>query len=105
MLLIDISKEISVKAIRNLLNITEANINPSIPTANFKWNKNIPIKANARLPTRLNLVARGIDIDSSRCPNCDSDLESEEHLFITCPVAIGVWKGIIKWCPFKKLST
>ncbi|PWA41584.1 reverse transcriptase zinc-binding domain-containing protein [Artemisia annua] len=41
-----------------------------------KWNKTLPIKINIhswrlrkdRLPTRSNLDARGIDIDSLRCP-------------------------------------
>ena len=58
------------------------NVTPS------RWNKLIPIKVNIaswrfenrRVPTRVNLDHRGIDLDSVRCPICDEDLETEEHI-------------------------
>ncbi|GKB32197.1 RNA-directed DNA polymerase, eukaryota, reverse transcriptase zinc-binding domain protein [Tanacetum coccineum] len=58
-------------------------------------NKILPLKINiftwrtlnGRLPTRLNLDSRGIDLHSIRCPLCDDAIESEEHLFVYCKIA------------------
>ncbi|GJR77559.1 zinc knuckle CX2CX4HX4C containing protein [Tanacetum coccineum] len=58
----------------------------------IRWNRILPIKVNIntwrlcldRLPTRCNLDARGVDLDSTRCPICDEDLESSQHLFVEC---------------------
>ncbi|GJW29049.1 reverse transcriptase domain, reverse transcriptase zinc-binding domain protein [Tanacetum coccineum] len=70
-----------------------------------RWNKSLPIKINVhtwrlyldRLPTRCNLDSRGIDLHSSRCPVCDGDIETAQHLFIDCPIASGLWCMVIKW--------
>nr|GEW47153.1 reverse transcriptase domain, reverse transcriptase zinc-binding domain protein [Tanacetum cinerariifolium] len=48
-----------------------------------------------RLPTRCNLNARGIDIDSTRCPVCNEGQETSCHLFIECPV--GLWNMVSAW--------
>ncbi|GJT05932.1 RNA-directed DNA polymerase, eukaryota, reverse transcriptase zinc-binding domain protein [Tanacetum coccineum] len=50
-----------------------------------------------RLPTRVNIDRRGIDIDSIRCPICDEDLESEDYLFVSCVIAVEIWKNILDW--------
>ncbi|GJW85332.1 tRNA isopentenyltransferase [Tanacetum coccineum] len=71
----------------------------------IRWNATLPIKVNIhtwratidRLPTRYNLDARGIDLDSTRCPICDGCVETSEHLFIDCTVARGLWKMISSW--------
>ncbi|GKD79087.1 RNA-directed DNA polymerase, eukaryota, reverse transcriptase zinc-binding domain protein [Tanacetum coccineum] len=65
-----------------------------------RWNKSLPIKINVhtwrlyldRLPTRCNLDSRGIDLHSFRCPVCDGDIETAQHLFIDCPIASGLWR-------------
>ncbi|PWA63654.1 reverse transcriptase domain, Reverse transcriptase zinc-binding domain protein [Artemisia annua] len=70
-----------------------------------KWNKTLPIKINIhswrlrkdRLPTRSNLDARGIDIDSLRCPVCNDAIESTTHLFVECTVAADIWSRIKDW--------
>ncbi|GJS78902.1 RNA-directed DNA polymerase, eukaryota, reverse transcriptase zinc-binding domain protein [Tanacetum coccineum] len=70
-----------------------------------RWNKILPIKINIhswrlgldRLPTRCNLDARGIDIHSKRCPVCDEDLESNQHLFVDCFLAASLWRKIAYW--------
>ncbi|PWA81239.1 reverse transcriptase zinc-binding domain-containing protein [Artemisia annua] len=75
------------------------------PPGITRWNKNLPIKINVhtwrlyldRLPTRCNLDSRGIDLHSSRCPVCDGDIETAQHLFIDCPIASGLWRMVIKW--------
>nr|GEX22654.1 RNA-directed DNA polymerase, eukaryota, reverse transcriptase zinc-binding domain protein [Tanacetum cinerariifolium] len=50
-----------------------------------------------RLPTRYNLDARGIDLDSTGRPVCDGCVETSQHLFIDCTVARGLWKMISRW--------
>ncbi|GKB24266.1 RNA-directed DNA polymerase, eukaryota, reverse transcriptase zinc-binding domain protein [Tanacetum coccineum] len=53
--------------------------------------------SNKRILTRYNLDRRGIDLHSSRCPVCDNDIETEEHLFVKCPIAIASWKMVFSW--------
>ncbi|GJR37723.1 RNA-directed DNA polymerase, eukaryota, reverse transcriptase zinc-binding domain protein [Tanacetum coccineum] len=70
-----------------------------------RWNKGLPIKinintwrvSNGRLPTRSNLDLRGIDLHLVRCPMCDNDIETEEHVFVSCPIAVNTWKQVLKW--------
>ncbi|GJS02581.1 RNA-directed DNA polymerase, eukaryota, reverse transcriptase zinc-binding domain protein [Tanacetum coccineum] len=70
-----------------------------------RWNKLVPIKVNIamwrsenrRLPTRVNLDNRGIDLDSIKCPVCDNDLETEEHILVKCDIAKLVWNDVLKW--------
>ncbi|GKE42550.1 RNA-directed DNA polymerase, eukaryota, reverse transcriptase zinc-binding domain protein, partial [Tanacetum coccineum] len=42
---------------------------------------------NRRIPTRVNLDHIGVDLDSVRCPVCDNDLETEDHILVKCEVA------------------
>jgi hypothetical protein len=52
-----------------------------------------------RLPTRVNLARRGVihSPAQSLCFWCQSEVESEIHLFMTCPVAVEVWIAIYSW--------
>ncbi|GJZ08932.1 RNA-directed DNA polymerase, eukaryota, reverse transcriptase zinc-binding domain protein, partial [Tanacetum coccineum] len=71
----------------------------------FRWNRLLPIKVNIlcwriislRLPRRLSLDYRGVDLDSVRCPICDNDIENEEHLFVHCDVSINTWARVLQW--------
>ncbi|GJW77033.1 gypsy type transposase [Tanacetum coccineum] len=45
---------------------------------------------NHRIPTRVNLDSRGIDLHSTRCPICDDDLETEDHVLVKCDVALNI---------------
>ncbi|XP_035837072.1 uncharacterized protein LOC118484992 [Helianthus annuus] len=73
---------------------------------NFVWCKWVPIKCNImnwrgnldRLPTRLDLKRRDVDIPSVMCPFCDEVEESVEHLFTACSVALRVWSTFSVWC-------
>ncbi|GJR97829.1 RNA-directed DNA polymerase, eukaryota, reverse transcriptase zinc-binding domain protein [Tanacetum coccineum] len=55
------------------------------------WDKNIPRKVNifiwrlilGRLPHRLNLSSRGIDIQAISCPSCNGNVESSNHIFLS----------------------
>ncbi|GKD70354.1 reverse transcriptase domain, reverse transcriptase zinc-binding domain protein [Tanacetum coccineum] len=80
--------------------------NTLCPHSNLvRWNRSLPIKVNVfswrlsldRLPTRTNLNARGIDVHSSRCPVCDDALETSQHLFVECCVAVGLWNMVKTW--------
>ncbi|GJS17970.1 RNA-directed DNA polymerase, eukaryota, reverse transcriptase zinc-binding domain protein [Tanacetum coccineum] len=60
-----------------------------------RWVKVVPIKVNIhawkvcldKLPTRLNLSIRGIDIPSILCPICNSYVESSSRIFFSCSLA------------------
>ncbi|XP_071704291.1 uncharacterized protein [Rutidosis leptorrhynchoides] len=53
-----------------------------------------------RIPTRVNLDKRGIDLHSVRCPLCDDDLESVEHTLIFCKHAFDLWERVFIWWGF-----
>ncbi|GJY85810.1 RNA-directed DNA polymerase, eukaryota, reverse transcriptase zinc-binding domain protein, partial [Tanacetum coccineum] len=50
-----------------------------------------------RLPTRLNLSLRGIEIPSIECPICNSGMESVDHIFFDCEVASNIWRLVDVW--------
>ncbi|GKB88668.1 RNA-directed DNA polymerase, eukaryota, partial [Tanacetum coccineum] len=73
--------------------------------AQTRWIKYIPIKVNifawrARqdcLPTRVNLIRRGITIESSLCPVCSVCEEDVCHIFFRCDLAQLVLRRICRW--------
>ncbi|GKC33112.1 RNA-directed DNA polymerase, eukaryota, reverse transcriptase zinc-binding domain protein [Tanacetum coccineum] len=79
----------------------------------IRWNKTIPIKVNIfswrlcvdRLPTRCNLDKRGLDLDSVRCPMCNDDLETVQHVFVDCSVANYLWNMISVWWGFNNFPS
>ncbi|GJZ43736.1 probable leucine-rich repeat receptor-like serine/threonine-protein kinase, partial [Tanacetum coccineum] len=98
---IDDTKSFSVKGLRTHITNTTIALDQNYP----RWNKLVPIKVNiascriakGRLPTKINLDLRGIDLHSVRCPLCDDDLETEHHLFIHCRIAKQVWLDVLRW--------
>nr|GEU79749.1 RNA-directed DNA polymerase, eukaryota [Tanacetum cinerariifolium] len=70
-----------------------------------RWIKAIPIKINifawrARrdcLPTRTNLIKRGITIDSTLCPICGVSEEDVQHTFFRCDLAKNISRRICRW--------
>ncbi|GKC70098.1 RNA-directed DNA polymerase, eukaryota, reverse transcriptase zinc-binding domain protein, partial [Tanacetum coccineum] len=54
-----------------------------------------------RLPHRLNLSSRGLDIDSILCPVCSEHVESNSHVFFSCSVAFNIWRLVRGWCDLK----
>ncbi|GJS87764.1 RNA-directed DNA polymerase, eukaryota, reverse transcriptase zinc-binding domain protein [Tanacetum coccineum] len=70
------------------------------------WDKTLPRKVNIfmwrlkidRLPRRLNLSSRGIEIPEISCPSCNGNVESNHHIFFGCEFAKEVWKNIRRWC-------
>ncbi|GJV02489.1 RNA-directed DNA polymerase, eukaryota, reverse transcriptase zinc-binding domain protein [Tanacetum coccineum] len=70
-----------------------------------RWNRCVPIKINVfmwrlllnKLPSRVNLDRRGIDVGSILCPICQDDVESVYHLFFSCEMAKDLWDLLAKW--------
>ncbi|GJS10559.1 RNA-directed DNA polymerase, eukaryota [Tanacetum coccineum] len=70
-----------------------------------RWVRYIPIKLNIfawkvsmdKLPTRLNLSFRGIDIPSILCPVCYSYVESLSHLLFSCGLARHIMLKVFRW--------
>ncbi|GJX54941.1 reverse transcriptase domain, reverse transcriptase zinc-binding domain protein [Tanacetum coccineum] len=68
----------------------------SLPST--RWCKIIPRKVNIfmwrllldRLPHRLNLSSRGLDIDSILCPVCSEHVKSNSHAFFSCSAASNI---------------
>ena len=70
-----------------------------------RWNRLVPAKVNVffwrlklnKIPTRVNLDRRGIDIGSILCPFCGSDVETVNHLFFSCEMATDLWVLVARW--------
>ncbi|XP_071737968.1 uncharacterized protein [Rutidosis leptorrhynchoides] len=77
----------------------------TIPTF---WCKYIPININVfiwrfrlhRLPTRLNLLEKGLDFDNGSCSMCSNGLEDDLHIFATCDLAKLIWRRVGLWINF-----
>ncbi|GJV02001.1 RNA-directed DNA polymerase, eukaryota [Tanacetum coccineum] len=85
---LEASGDFSVSSVRH--HIDEVILPSSdVPT---RWVKMIPIKTNIlawkisldRLPTRFNLSARGLEIQSILCPLCNVSAETSSHTFFAC---------------------
>ncbi|GJW25715.1 RNA-directed DNA polymerase, eukaryota, reverse transcriptase zinc-binding domain protein [Tanacetum coccineum] len=97
------SRIFSVSSMRKWI---DATLSPdSNNVSRIRWNRLLLIKVNIhswrlgldRLPTRCNLNARGIEIDSTHCPVCNEGQETSCQLFIECPVAVGLWNMVSAW--------
>ncbi|GJV77892.1 RNA-directed DNA polymerase, eukaryota, reverse transcriptase zinc-binding domain protein [Tanacetum coccineum] len=95
------TKGFSVASARSLVDSHILKVSP-IAT---HWNGCIPIKVNIflwklllnKLPSRVNLDRRGIDIPSILCPNCQEDVETGNHIFFTCEMASTLWSMLDNW--------
>ncbi|GKD48157.1 RNA-directed DNA polymerase, eukaryota [Tanacetum coccineum] len=91
----------SVKSAREVIDKHLLIISPS-PT---RWSKLIPIKLNIfawrmfldKLPTKVNLSNKGIDIPCVLCLVCGSDVESRNHIFSGCSLALDLFKLMGRW--------
>ncbi|XP_071687589.1 uncharacterized protein [Rutidosis leptorrhynchoides] len=50
-----------------------------------------------RIPVRIELDKRGMDLHSVRCPLCDDALESVDHSLILCKHVRDIWTRVYKW--------
>ncbi|XP_071741379.1 uncharacterized protein [Rutidosis leptorrhynchoides] len=60
---------------------------------------------NKRLPVRLELDKRGIDLHIVRCSICDDELESAEHSLLSCKNATDIWVRVFKWWNINNFTT
>ncbi|GJW60262.1 RNA-directed DNA polymerase, eukaryota [Tanacetum coccineum] len=103
-----------VKDVRNLIDETflPKDVSPT------RWVKSIPIKVNIfawkvsldRLPTRFNLVSRGVPVPSLSCPSCNIVQEDLGHTLFSCDLAIGVSRlvcrrGNLTWTPLDSYAS
>nr|GEY23276.1 hypothetical protein [Tanacetum cinerariifolium] len=93
--------EFRVKDIRSSIDDTFLPSSDSVT----RWVKNVPIKVNIlawrirldRLPTRVNLIMRVVNIDSSKCSVCSLVQEDSNHLFFLCDLGKSISKRICRW--------
>ncbi|GJX42535.1 RNA-directed DNA polymerase, eukaryota [Tanacetum coccineum] len=65
----------------------------------------MPIKINVfawiirldKLPTRLNLSLKGIDITTIVCPLCHASVEFGSQIFFCCPMVQHLWRKLMRW--------
>ncbi|GJW10803.1 integrase, catalytic region, zinc finger, CCHC-type containing protein [Tanacetum coccineum] len=77
-----------------------------------RWVKCIPIKVNIyawkvyldKLPTRLNLSLRGIDISFILCPLCCTAVESTSHILFSCYLARQILSKVARWWELEYLD-
>ncbi|GKC93994.1 RNA-directed DNA polymerase, eukaryota [Tanacetum coccineum] len=90
--------------VKDARNIIDQKTLPSLPSTS--WDKIIPRKVNIfmwrlsldRLPHRLNLSLRGMDIPAISCSSCNANVESANHIFFECIIASDLWKLVYRWC-------
>ncbi|GJW09363.1 RNA-directed DNA polymerase, eukaryota [Tanacetum coccineum] len=98
---LDSSGLFSVKSAREFI---DESFLPKSDTST-RWVKYIPIKINIfawrvsldKLPSRLNLSLRGLDILSILCPLCSIAVESSSHLLFACHLARQLMKKVTRW--------
>ena len=74
----------------------------------FNWNNWVPSSVNIlawrffhkRLPTKVNLVKRGVTLPSVTCSFCNYADENEDHLFSDCRLSIKILKEVCNWWGF-----
>ncbi|GJZ25889.1 RNA-directed DNA polymerase, eukaryota, reverse transcriptase zinc-binding domain protein [Tanacetum coccineum] len=85
--------------------IIDAKLLPSL-VISTSWDTILPRKVNIfiwrlsldRFPHRLNLSSRGIDILKISCSSCNGNVESSNHIFFACNIAMEVWRLVRNWC-------
>ncbi|KAL4580506.1 hypothetical protein LXL04_016702 [Taraxacum kok-saghyz] len=91
----------SVASVRHFLD----NVNLGDSGVETRWNNFVPKKLNVllwriardRIPTRLNLYDRGVDLDTLLCPVFRTIGESSSRLFSLCPELAPLWSRIAGW--------
>ncbi|GKA68001.1 reverse transcriptase domain-containing protein [Tanacetum coccineum] len=96
------SGEFSVKSARSFI---DDSLLPKLD-APTRWVKVVPIKINIfswrvcldKLPSRLSISLRGLDIPSILCPICSIAVESSSHLLFSCHLAWSLMLKVARWC-------
>ncbi|GKC96748.1 RNA-directed DNA polymerase, eukaryota, reverse transcriptase zinc-binding domain protein [Tanacetum coccineum] len=91
----------SVASVRSLVDDHTLDVD----THATKWNRCIPIKVNVflwrlmlnKIPSRVNLDRKGIDVGSVLCPICQDDVETVNHVLFSCDMAKDLWALLARW--------
>jgi hypothetical protein len=74
--------------------------------SNFIWHRRVPVKVSImawcllcnRLPTKSNMLARGIiSHEAQRYVTGCGEVETVQHLFVSCPIFSDVWPLVQQW--------
>ncbi|GJZ37561.1 RNA-directed DNA polymerase, eukaryota [Tanacetum coccineum] len=57
-----------------------------------------------RLPVRVELDRRGIDLDLVLCASCNDSVETRAHCLVTCDLAMSVWTRLFNWWKVRIVS-
>ncbi|GJZ20063.1 RNA-directed DNA polymerase, eukaryota, reverse transcriptase zinc-binding domain protein [Tanacetum coccineum] len=101
----------AIFSVRSSRRLIDSKLIPSI-LPSTSWDNILPRKVNIflwrlsldRLPHRLNLSSRGIDIPTISCSSCNGNVESADHIFFACDLAKDVWSLVRKWCDLSSPS-
>nr|GEW18794.1 RNA-directed DNA polymerase, eukaryota [Tanacetum cinerariifolium] len=93
-----------VFCVKDARNLIEETFIPKEPIAT-RWLKIVPIKVNIfewklhhdRLPTRANMVRRGVHVHGTFCPVCETKIEEASHLFFCCDISRDLTRHICRW--------
>ena len=75
-------------------------------TSKFIWHRQVPLKVSLlvwrllcnRLPTKSNLVARGIIFkEAQMCVSGCNEVETAHHLFMPCATFSELWRYVRDW--------
>ncbi|XP_071718136.1 uncharacterized protein [Rutidosis leptorrhynchoides] len=90
----EMSARIDEKILNNSFRDQETIRNKYVPKKIevFAWRS-----SRKRIPTRVELDKKSIDLDSVRCPICDDDLETVDHAMVFCKNASEVWSKVFDW--------
>lgn len=80
-------------------------------TYKMLWDMDAPLKMKAfawrliqdRIPTKCNLIRRGINLNggNTNCVFCIRGEEESDHLFCRCSFTYQVWMNILRWLGFE----
>ncbi|XP_071700221.1 uncharacterized protein [Rutidosis leptorrhynchoides] len=98
------SGKFSVKILSSLCDQKLLGSNPIQGALSCRWIPYVPKKVNIfirrlgmnRLPTRCNLVSKGVTLPSLMCPFCNRVEEDIDHLFSSCDMSITLWRGFFE---------
>nr|GEV63397.1 RNA-directed DNA polymerase, eukaryota, reverse transcriptase zinc-binding domain protein [Tanacetum cinerariifolium] len=98
---LDSTGEFSVSSVRNYI---DEFLLPKAGTPT-RWIKLVPIKLNItawricldKLPARLNLSSRGLDIPIILCRLCNESVESTSHILFSCQLARQLMAKVCRW--------
>nr|GEZ28876.1 RNA-directed DNA polymerase, eukaryota [Tanacetum cinerariifolium] len=98
---LEATSEFSVKSVCHLID-NSILTNEEVTT---RWVKVMPIKINVltwrvrldKLPTRLNISFKGIDISTIVCPLYHASIEYGSYSFFSCPMTPHLWRKLMRW--------